>query len=118
MTNQQRIQQNAHASSSREKPVDSNLINKKIVRAIWIIASVFDVLLGFRFLLKLFGANPNNLFARMVYTSTDFLVYPFHNLVVNPTLGNGVIEFTTVIAMFVYLFITWLLIELAALIFQ
>lgn len=97
---------------------DPNLVTKKVTRAIWIGATILDVMLGFRFILKLFAANPNNLFARMVYLTTDFLVFPFQNLVGNPTIGNGVFEVTTLIAMMVYVFLTWVLIQLALLIFK
>ncbi|MEJ2759077.1 MAG: YggT family protein [Anaerolineales bacterium] len=97
---------------------DPNLITKKITRAIWIAASILDMLLGFRFILKLFAANPNNPFAQMVYLTTDFLVLPFQSLVGNPTIGNGVFELTTLIAMMVYVFLTWVLIQLALLIFK
>jgi len=97
---------------------DSELITRKFSRAIWIFATVMEALLGFRFILKLFAANPNNLFASMVYAASDVLVYPFQNLVSNPSIGNGVFEFTTIIAILVYLFLTWLLIQLIILIFK
>jgi uncharacterized protein YggT (Ycf19 family) len=113
----QTVAEHQHAASA-ENASDSDLVAKKVTRAVWIFASILDVLLGFRFLLKLFAANPDNPFARLVYATTDFLVYPFHNLVTNPSIGNGVFEFTTIIAILVYLFLTWLAIQLAILIFN
>jgi hypothetical protein len=99
-------------------PADKNLIAKKVTRALWIFATALDVLLGFRFLLKLFAANPASPFARLVYTATDVLVFPFQNLVSNPAIGNGVFETTTVVAILFYIFLTWLAIQLAILIFK
>jgi len=101
-----------------EKQVDSNLLARKVTRAIWIFASVVDALLGFRFLLKLFAANPASPFAKIIYMTTDFFVYPFHNLLSNPSIGNGVFEVTTLIAVLAYIFLTWLLIQFALLIFK
>ena len=97
---------------------DSELVVRKLSGAVWIFATVMEALLGFRFLLKLFAANPNNLFASMVYAASDVLVYPFHNLVRNPAIGNGVFEFTTIIAILLYLFLTWLVIQFMVLIFK
>ncbi len=105
-------------SAAAENTNDTDLVARKVTRAVWIFATILDVLLGFRFLLKLFAANPNSPFARLVYATTDFLVYPFHNLVTNPSIGNGVFEFTTIIAILVYLFLTWLGVQLALLIFD
>jgi len=107
-----------NSSVDRSNDIDSDLITRKVIRAIWIFAAIIDGLLGFRFLLKLFAANAGSPFASLVYATTDFLVYPFHNLVVNPTIGNGVFEITTMIAMLVYIFLTWLVIQLALLIFK
>ena len=107
-----------HVGTPQAPAQDRNLVAHKVTRAVWIFASILDVLLGFRFILKLFAANANNLFAQVVYLTTDFLVFPFQNLVNNPTIGNGVFEMTTLIAMLVYVFLTWVLIQLALLIFK
>jgi uncharacterized protein YggT (Ycf19 family) len=106
---------NPQAATADPAP-SRNIVSRKVTRAIWIMATVLDVLLGFRLLLKLFAANPNSPFARLIYSASDYLVYPFQNLVANPSIGGGVFEITTLIAMLVYLFLTWLLIELAILI--
>lgn len=120
MTTQEQNQATSERQSRAEaqQTSDSELITRKFSRAIWIFATVMEALLGFRFILKLFAANPNNLFARMVYAASDVLVYPFQNLVSNPTIGNGVFEFTTIIAILVYIFLTWLLIQFMILIFK
>lgn len=107
-----------HVENPAPPVEDPNLVTNKVTRAIWIAATILDAMLGFRFVLKLFAANPNNVFARLVYRSTDILVYPFQNLVGNFSIGDAVFEVTTLIAMMVYVFLTWVLIQLAILIFK
>jgi hypothetical protein len=122
MTESYRQRKNLSGSKETNPPADmpagKNLIAKKVTQAVWIFATALDVLLGFRFLLKLFAANPASAFARLVYAATDFLVYPFHNLVFNPAIGNGVFEITTVVAILFYIFLTWMAVQLAILIFK
>jgi uncharacterized protein YggT (Ycf19 family) len=91
---------------------------RKLVRLVWILITVLEALLGFRFLLKLFGANPQSPFADFVYSVSAVLVSPFRNLVVNPSVGRGVFEFTTLIALLVTIFLGWLLIQLLVLLFR
>lgn len=85
---------------------------RKTGRMIWIAASTLDALLGFRVLLKLVGANPAAPFTELIYSLSAPLVSPFRNLVGNPAFGRGVLEITTLFGMLVYMFLSWLLIEL------
>jgi uncharacterized protein YggT (Ycf19 family) len=96
----------------------NNLAARKSARAVWIISGIIEALLAFRILLKLVAANPSSPFTQLVYGLTAPLVYPFRNLVANPSIGNGVLEFTSLIAILVYIFLTWVLIELALLLFK
>ncbi len=64
---------------------------------------VLEALLVIRFLLKMFGANPNNLFAGFVFTLTDILLTPFNGIVPPISLHtNQAFEIATLIAMAVY----------------
>lgn len=64
---------------------------------------VMETILALRFLLKMFGANPENLFASFVFALTDILLTPFTGIVppisVHP---NQAFEVATLIAMAVY----------------
>ncbi len=116
-------QETSHTHVEQDAPVlvkedPSQVITRKVTRAVWIFASIIYALLGFRFLLKLFGANPNSPFSLFIYAVTDFLVFPFHNLMGNPAFGNSVFELTTLIATLVYIFLTWLLVQFVLLIFK
>lgn len=65
--------------------------------------TVLQITLVLRFLLKLIGADPNNLFAGFLYALTDILTFPFLNIVKSPSVHpNQAFEFSTLIAMAVY----------------
>ncbi|HVW22947.1 MAG TPA: hypothetical protein VHB51_00455 [Candidatus Saccharimonadales bacterium] len=85
-------------------------------RAIWWIAGVILVLLGFRFVLALLGANPSNGFANFIYTTSHPFVAPFFGLFSYDTrLGVSRFEIYTLIAMAVYAVIAWGLARLVTL---
>ncbi len=75
--------------------------------ALWII----EILLTFRIILKLFGANPSNIFAEVIYGATYLLVLPFRTIfapVASTTPGvQRVFETSTLFAMFVYVVVIW-----------
>ena len=64
---------------------------------------VMETILALRFVLKMFGANPENLFASFVFALTDILLAPFTGIVppisIHP---NQAFEIATLIAMAVY----------------
>jgi hypothetical protein len=71
---------------------------------------VVEVMLGIRFLLRLIGADPSNLFAAFLYALTDIILFPFNTLVQNPSLHvNQAFEITTLIGMGIYWLLFWLL---------
>jgi H+/Cl- antiporter ClcA len=73
-------------------------------RIVWLIAGIIITLLAFRFVLALFGANPNNAFASFIYSTSQPFVTPFFNLFNYNYVDNGVgrIEIFTLIAIAVY----------------
>jgi hypothetical protein len=86
------------------------------VRIIWYIAGVLLVLLAFRFVLALLGANPNNGFANFIYTASHPFVAPFFSLF-GYSLRYGVTRFETftLVAMAVYAIVAWGLARLVTL---
>lgn len=70
--------------------------------------TVLEVTLAMRFLLKLIGADPINLFAGFLYSLTDIILFPFSTLVhpfsVHP---NQAFEWSTLIAMLIYFLVFW-----------
>jgi len=77
-------------------------------RVIWYIAGVLLVLLAFRFVLALLGANPSNGFANFIYTVSHPFVAPFFSLFgYNLRYGVSRFEIYTLVAMAVYAVIAW-----------
>jgi len=77
-------------------------------RIIWYIAGVILVLLAFRFVLTLLGANPANGFANFIYNVSHPFVAPFFSLFgYNFHYGISHFEIYTLVAMAVYAIIAW-----------
>ncbi len=87
-----------------------------VERVIWYVAGVLLVLLAFRFVLALLGANPNNAFADFIYSTSHPFVTPFFSLFgYNLQYGVSRFETYTLVAMAVYAIIAWGLARLATL---
>lgn len=75
--------------------------------------AVVEGFLGLRFLLKLFGANPNTGFVDWVYEMSGVLLEPFRGIFPTEVFENKyVFEFSTLFAMLVYAIIGLLLVYL------
>ncbi len=74
----------------------------------WFIA-VLEVTLAIRFILKLIGADPNNLFAGFLYALTDIILFPFSTIVRSPSIHPPyqAFEWSTLIAMAIYALVFW-----------
>lgn len=120
MTNQENITSNREiaAIQKTESGRVNNLAARKTINLIWVFTSFVEALLGFRLLLKLISANPNSQFAAWIYQASSIFIAPFSGLVADYQIGTGVLEISTLIAMLVYIVITWLLIELVMIIFR
>ncbi len=79
-----------------------NLIINRLLRGMFFLVSALETLLVLRFILKLAGANPENLFAQVIYGWSSPFVTPFNNLFSDLNLGNTVIEINTITAMIIY----------------
>ena len=76
-------------------------------QAVWYIAGLLEVLLAFRFTLKLLAANPSAGFSRFIYAITYPFAAPFLNVFSASKVEDGVFEWTTLLAMFVYCLLAW-----------
>lgn len=76
---------------------------------IWFLAGVILVLLGFRFILALLGANQANAFVRFIFDTSHPLVAPFFSVFSYSNYQYGVSRFEvyTLFAMLVYAVIAW-----------
>lgn len=84
----------------------------RVTQVIWYILDVIEVLLLFRFALKLFGANPAAGFSSFIYSVTYPFAEPFLNVFRITRVAGSVFEWTTLLAMLVYWLIAWALIRL------
>lgn len=69
---------------------------------VWYVVGVLEVLLAFRFVLKLLGANAGAGFSELVYGASHPFVAPFLNVFRIAVVEGKVFEWTTLLAMFVY----------------
>jgi uncharacterized membrane protein len=79
----------------------------QIYRFLWSILAFLEILLAFRFVLRMIAANPDSGFATLIYGITGVFVAPFNGLISTPTSGGSSLEVTTLIAMAVYALIFW-----------
>jgi hypothetical protein len=96
---------------------EQRLLTAKISQLILFVFLILEALFALRVVLKLIGANPNSLFAILLYGFTDLFLFPFFNLVPSPTFGSFVFEVSTLIAMAVYGLIGWAIERIVVLIF-
>jgi len=88
-------------------------MGKLLKRFVVIVFSLVEILLVLRFALKFLGASQTSSFVLFVYENTMPLLTPFLYAFPTPSIsGRFVIEFTTLFAMFVYGFISYIIEEI------
>lgn len=76
-------------------------------QVVWYIVGLIEVLLMFRFVLKLLGANAGAGFTQFIYGITQPLAAPFLSVFRINRVEGSIFEWTTILAMFVYWLIGW-----------
>ena len=76
-------------------------------QVVWYILGLIEVILAFRFVLKLLAANPSAGFSSFIYIVSYPFAAPFLNVFHASTVQQGVFEWTTLLAMFVFFLIAW-----------
>lgn len=71
-------------------------------QVVWYLLGLLEILLAFRFILKLFGANADAGFTSFIYGVTYIFTAPFLSVFRISKLSGSVFEWTTLLAMFVY----------------
>jgi hypothetical protein len=90
---------------------------KKVIfrsyQIIWYILGVIEILLTFRVALKMLGANINTLFVSLIYIISDPLALPFSGIFGIMRTGSvAYFEWSTLVAMVVYLLVAYGLVHL------
>jgi len=90
--------------------------NLKARNIVYYILGVIEVLLAFRLVFKLLGANPQSPFVSLIYSVSQAFLSPFTGIfrsAVNKGIeAQSVLEPTTIIAMIVYAVIAWGIVKL------
>lgn len=77
------------------------------VQVVWYILGVLEILLAFRFVLKLLAANGDAGFTSFIYGITQPFLAPFVAVFRSPRVESSVFEWTTLLAMVVYWLVAW-----------
>ena len=81
-------------------------------KIVWYITDILEVLILFRVILKLMGANPNAGFTDFIYSVTHVFVAPFVNVFRVTYVEGNVLEWTSILAMIVYYLLALAIIRL------
>src|SRR3989344_4055650 len=79
---------------------------------VWYILGLVEVLLAFRFVLKLLGANPEAGFSAFIYGVTYVFAAPFLSVFRITQVAGSTLEWTTLLAMVVYWIVAFGIIKL------
>ncbi|MEO0458205.1 MAG: YggT family protein [Cyanobacteria bacterium P01_A01_bin.114] len=90
-----------------------NMTLRKIISFMYYLTGALEILLLLRFILRLTGANPENLFAKFIYGLSNIFVAPFATLFQTPVLDpSHTFDVSALIAIAVYVLLTWLVARL------
>ena len=89
----------------------SNDVVTAFTRVIMLVFTVLEVLLLFRFIFKLAGANANQPLIAGLYAFTDALVRPFQGIFPEPRVGT-VIDLAALLAILFLFMVSWLIVGL------
>lgn len=92
-----------------------NALLFRLTQLVWFAFSLLELLLLFRFLLRLLGANPESGFVDFVYDLSAPFAGPFEGMVNVWEFAGGVIEWSTLIAILVYWIAAWIVVKLVLL---
>jgi hypothetical protein len=79
---------------------------------VWYILGILEVLLAFRFILKLLAANPSAGFSSFIYKLTYIFASPFLSVFKISQVEGSIFEWTTLLAMLVYWLIAFGIIKM------
>ncbi len=78
-----------------------------VVQVIYLIAGVIEIILGFRFVLKLLGANSEAGFVSFVYGISKPFMAPFEAVFTTSEASGSIFEWNAILAIVVYAVIAW-----------
>lgn len=79
---------------------------------VWYILGLLEIILAFRFVLKLLAANPAAGFSNFIYNVSFPFAVPFLNVFRVTRVEGSIFEWTTILGMLVYGLIAWGIVKL------
>ena len=79
-----------------------------------IVVGVIEFLLSLRFIFKFFVVNSSTPSVAWLYGATASLVAPFANILPNLNIGGFIVDFTTLVALIVYVLVAYIILEILA----
>lgn len=92
----------AVVSSETHRPVEAIIIS-----IVYFVFGFIEVILGLRFLLRLFGANPDAGFVQLIYSIAAPFMAPFEAVFATPQVEGAVFDWSVLLAIAVYALIAW-----------
>ncbi len=83
-----------------------------LARVVYYVFGVIEVIIGARFVLLLFGANPEAGFVSFIYSLSGIFMAPFNAVFKTQTAGGATFEWSALLAMAVYALIGWGIVKL------
>lgn len=100
----------ARSSVSRVTNIEKTA-TQKFSQIIYFFLGALEVLLVFRFILKLTGASQGSTFVQFIYSVSGIFILPFEGIfrraVADGAMTSSVVEPATIIAMIVYAILAW-----------
>jgi hypothetical protein len=106
-----------HEQIVKDVELRGNSAAYRVSQLIWLFFGAVIGLIGLRVILQLLAANQGNPFASFILNLSQLFLWPFANLTTNPSFNGAVLEITSIIAMFVYALVGWLIVRLVWLLF-
>jgi hypothetical protein len=79
----------------------------QVMQVVRLFVGIVEALIGARVVLRFIAANPDNAVAHLVYNTSAVFLAPFFGLTGSPAAGGSVLEIPSLIAMAVYAFLGW-----------
>jgi len=82
------------------------------------IVGLVEILLAFRFILRMLGANPNSGFTQFIYALSAPLMAPFAGIFPTAVAEGSVVEWSILVAMAVYALISYIVLQVVSLVLK
>lgn len=86
----------------------------RVANIVYIIFGLLELLLLFRFVFLLLGANQANGFVNFIYALSQPFVAPFYGIFGQASYSSATLDPATIIAMVVYAIVAWVIVRIVA----